>query len=351
MLPDPSDPLPEPCSDRAVDRPKAVAGPALPARPAHAARRRFLAGAAAVPLAAALGAMAGCASPLPWLPPQPQGPAGPRAARQAALRVLEASAEAHGRAAAARLHDVNVRYAGAWRALIGRIQPGLVDAPHRQGSEERLLLGARVIAQAHRGPGGGKQVLRRPGPAGSADQGEVRVWFDGAPSDDEDVTTAAALVADGYRWFLLGPLALAPRDPAAPWPEGAMSLGEPEAVDGRVCDVVRLDLTPGWGYTPLDRLALWIDRDQRLMRRLRFSLDGYGPTQGAIAEVDTYEHVTRHGVVWPTRWHERLVRPIPGLPVHDWRLEGLDVDRGYALDAIEGPAFTGAAARPAAALG
>ena len=48
---------------------------------------------------------------------------------------------------------------------------------------------------------------------------------------------------------------------------------------------------------------------------------------------------------------ERLLRPIPLLPVHDWRLIGLDVNRGYGVLDIASPTFGGAALRPALKLG
>lgn len=39
--------------------------------------------------------------------------------------------------------------------------------------------------------------------------------------------------------------------------------------------------------------------------------------RAAVAEVDTFEHARRFGVLWPMRSYERLVHPLP-LPVHDW---------------------------------
>jgi hypothetical protein len=44
-----------------------------------------------------------------------------------------------------------------------------------------------------------------------------------------------------------------------------------------------------------------------------------------------------------------VIHPLP-LPAHDWRITGLDVNRGYDAAALAGPAFTGAAAAPAGAL-
>lgn len=83
------------------------------------------------------------------------------------------------------------------------------------------------------------------------------------------------------------------------------------------------------------------------MRRVRFTLEGLETTRGAVAEVDVWDYVDVQGVKWPTQFYERLRKPIPLLPVHRWRLTGLDVNRGYALSDIDGAAFAGLAAAPA----
>jgi hypothetical protein len=173
------------------------------------------------------------------------------------------------------------------------------------------------------------------------------VWYDGRPDPREPVRTAAALVADGYRFFLLGPLALADRVAAG---SATLSLGERGRVDGRACQWVDAWLRPGLGLVAADRLSLAIDRDDPVCRRLRFTLEGFAGTQGAVAEVDWLERVQRHGVEWPLRLYERVVHPLPDLPAHDWRLTGVDVNRGYDAQALAGPAFSGAAAAPAQAL-
>lgn len=59
--------------------------------------------------------------------------------------------------------------------------------------------------------------------------------------------------------------------------------------------------------------------------------------------------MTLHGVRWPTRFHERLLRPLP-LAVHDWRLTGLDANRGLDASDVSGVVFGGKAAVPAATL-
>lgn len=293
-------------------------------------RRRLVLAAGA---AAALG---GCAAPLPLSPGKDSSPA--------ARARLKQSADAHGLAAFAALRDVNLRFHGEWRALVGRLQPALVDSGFRVASEERLLPATGLLAQAHRGPAGRKQVVRSL-PAPGRPQGEVKVWFNGEEALDTERRAAAALVADGYQLFLLGPIVvqrrLAERDNAP------MSLGGIETVNDRPCDVLYAELTPGIGLSALDRIALYIDRRDNLMRKIRFSLDGLASTRGAIAEVETFDFVRRHGMWWPTRFYERLLRPIPNLPVHDFRLTGLDVNRGYEAATISGPQFEGAAAFPA----
>lgn len=299
--------------------------------------RRLLLGLLAAP---ALPLLQGCAAPLPALP-------GPGAAADARA-VLAASAAAHGLAALADISDVNASYAGEWRALVGRLQPDLVDAGFRGGSEERLLLQAGIVAQAHAGPDGRKQVLRRQAPGA---QGSVHVWFNGKEAEDAPRRSAAALVADAYSLFLLGPMLLARQAAAGRTPMMAPAGAERIEVDGRShdCDVVRVDLAPGLGFSASDQVALYIDRQDRLMRRVRFTLDGLESTRGALAEVDASGHLPLHGVRWPTRFRERLLRPLP-LPVHDWRLTGLDVNRGLDAETVSGAAFTGAAAAPAASL-
>ncbi len=297
--------------------------------PAHQRRRWLMALAAPAVLA-----LPGCAAPWPAVF-EPADASG----RAAAAALLAASAQAHGIDALRRLQDLSISYAGEWRGLINRLQPALVDERFRQASQERLLLREGLVAQAHRGTGGAKQVVRRK-PAAAT--GDVRVWFNSEESMATDPRAAAALVVDGYSLFLLGPMWLADR--AVP-----VALGGTESVDGRECDIVYLRLAPGLGLAASDRVALFIDRDEKLMRRVRFSLDGLGSTVGAVAEVETFDFIDLHGVRWPTRFFERIVKPFR-LAVHDWRLTGLDVNRGMTAAELTGPSFTGAAVPPAAAL-
>lgn len=276
----------------------------------------------------------GCSTPLPLVP-------APAADPNASARLRE-SAQAHGLDAYRQLTDINVSYTGEWRPLIGRIQPEVVDEGFRGSSQERLMPGAGIVAQAYTGPKGRKQVAWRRGGRSAADLGEVQVWFNGERSGDAAAQQAAAIVAEGYGLFLLGPLWLVDRDLRA-------QMAGTERVDGRVCDVVDVWLSPGLGRSATDRVALCIDRTDGLVHRVRFTLEGFANTQGAVAEVDTFEHGRRFGVMWPMRSFERVVHPI-ALPAHDWRITGLDVNRGYATSALSGSAFTDAAAAPAKPL-
>ena len=261
-------------------------------------------------------ALTACATPLPPIKDEKTSPE--------AEALLQTSAEAHGLFALKALSEITVRYEGEWRPLVARLQPALIDDGFRGGSEEHLRVREGVIDQLHTGPQGQKRVERR---WSETTPGTIRVWFNGVESDDRDKRAAAALVADGYALFLLGPMLL-----AGAWSvrRAAMALAAPERItvhgDAHDCDVLRMTLTPGLGFSDTDQLALYIDRAERLTRRVRFSLDGLAGTRSAVAEVDSFAHVPRDGVRWPVGFYERLLRPVP-LPVHDWRLTALSVTR------------------------
>jgi hypothetical protein len=292
-------------------------------------RRQFLLG---LPLAPAL--LAGCGTPLPLsVAPRP-GTDGEA--------LLMASARQHGWDAFAAVDDINIAYDGAWRPFINGIQPEVVDAGYRGSSQERLMPRRGVNAQHYRGPRGTKQVFWQRGQGSAAQPGEVAVWYDGRESTSAPLRSAAALVAEAYGMFLLGPLWLAGRGFPA---ERAVT----ERVHGRLCDVVHVWIRPGLGQVAADRVSVCIDRDDAITRRLRFTLEGFAGTRGAVAEVDTFEHRRLWGVLWPMRSYEEVVHPLR-LPAHDWHVTGLDLNRGYTPDALRGPAFSGAAAAPAAAL-
>jgi hypothetical protein len=184
----------------------------------------------------------------------------------AARALLEASAQAHGVAAFRQIRDLNVSYDGQWHFLVQKLQPALVDARFRKTSEERLLFGREpVIGQRHSGQDGVKQVTR------SAAAVDVR--YNGQPTSNSEALAAAALVADAFRLFLLGPMYFL---------EGNISLelAGTADVEGRACDMLLAVRRPGHGLSAEDRYLLFIDQQDRLLRRVRFSMEGLASTQG-----------------------------------------------------------------------
>ena len=299
-------------------------------------RRRLLRASLALPLLPALQA---CRVSLP--------PLAATATTPEAAALLRKSADAHGMKVFDKLRDVNVSYAGEWHKLVAKVQPKLVDAGFRGGSQERLLLREGLVAQAHTGPSGNKHVVRHIVPK---DRGTVQVWFNGEEAHD-DRRDAAALVVDGYSLFLFGPMLIQRYVDQGRSLVMALAPGEKVVQEKGefMCDVLRIRIQPGLGFSDADQLALYIDRDEHILRRIRFTLEGLESTRGALAEVDTMQYITAHGIRWPTRFHEKLLRPAP-LQVHDWRLTGLDVDRRLDLADVSGSEFSGKASRPATPL-
>lgn len=251
----------------------------------------------------------------------------------AARALLLKSAEAHGLSAFRQITDISVGYTGEWYSLVSKLQPVLIDAGYRRSSQERILIGTGgLVAQQHVGPHGSKQVVRR--------AEDIKLFYNGQPGHDPEALAAAALVADAYRMFLTGPFHFL---------EGNLSLAVAgnEEVEGRSCLTLVAVRRPGHGLAQEDRYLLFIDAENYLLRRIRFSMEGLESTRGAIAEVDFFDHKPIAGVIWSTRFHERLRKPIPGLPVHDWWLTGLDVNRGLSEADVAGAAYSPRAAEPA----
>jgi hypothetical protein len=306
-------------------------------------------GAFALPATPALMGLSGCTTPLPL-----RANLRPATSNLQAAARLQQSAQAHGLAAYRSITDINIGYDGQWRPLINGIQPEVVDAGFRGSSQERLMPALGVNAQLYTGPAGRKFVRWQRGDfagpaanAGATDSAnQIAVWYNAQPSADKARLAASALVGDIYGLFLLGPLWVVTQQS---WRDLTLQMGGTERVDGRLCDVLQVWLKPGYGVSAGDRLDLCIDTSDHVTRRMRFSLEGFAGTQGAVAETDTYEHATHFGVLWPMRSFERIVHPI-ALPAHDWHITGLDVNRGYGVQALAGPDFSGAAAAPAQAL-
>lgn len=262
-------------------------------------------------------------------------PTGDLAATEPTARQLvDAAVAAQGEISSVR--DVSVSYDGEWLSwVVKRVQPKLVDEAFRKSSQERYLLGGadtRLTAQLHTGDGGQKWVLRRPD--------SISVAYNGQGASDSEVLASAALVADAYRLFLLGPTFLMERN-------AVFKTAPAVTIDGRKCDQVLAILRPGIGGEPQDRVLIALDRTERRPRRIRMTLEGLESTRGAVVDVFPGDYLLVEGVWWPTTFHEALVRPFPA-DVHRWRLTGIDVNRGLTPDAFgQGAGYTGPASRPA----
>jgi hypothetical protein len=281
----------------------------------------------ALALAVTAALLAACSSP--QICTRPVAQSDPRA-----TKLVAASRTAHGAKAFARIADLSVRYEGKWGAIGPRFQPVLADREFRRDSEERWIANGRLLAQAHTGPAGKKDVLRTPQ--------SISVAYNGVGSSEPEVRDAAALVADAYQLFLLGPFYFdRPGVKFVPGGEGS--------VDGAPCDQVLAVLTPGFGNAPEDRVILSIDRDTKLLRRVRMTLNGLESTRGAEVDVTFRKHRNVRGLVLPTEFNERIREPFD-LQAHFWRLRGVDFNRGLKRADFTRGGWSQRAAAPAAPI-
>ncbi|MFN0126723.1 MAG: hypothetical protein ACKV19_08565 [Verrucomicrobiales bacterium] len=251
-----------------------------------------------------------------------------------AAALLSESQRAHGVSAFAKVRDVSVRYDGQWASIGPRFQPVLADTKFRRSSEERLLVGPRIIAQEHAGPEGKKVVVRT--------AGKVTVGYNGTPSTDDEAKRAAALVADAYTLFLLGPFYFNRAGVT-------LALNGESVVDRAVCDQVLAVLRPGFGIAEEDRVILFLDRSTKQLRRVRMTLNGLESTRGAEVDVTFRDFRKIDGVLWPTDFDERIRVPLD-LHAHHWKMIGLDTNRGLRVLDLSTSGFKARAARPASAL-
>ena len=208
------------------------------------------------------------------------------------------------------------------------------DAGAWADAEHGLVLGFRRLAIVDLSPAG-HQPMR------SAD-GRFAVAYNGVASNDAEASRAAALVADAYALFLLGPFYFdRPGVVLAPNGEGI--------VDKAMCDQVLAVLHPGFGMAKEDRVILFIDRTTKQLRRVRMTLSGLASTRGAEVDVTFRDFRNIGGIVWPTDFDERIRVPF-NLHAHHWRMLGLDLNRGLNASDLAVTGFKGRAANPAVAL-
>ena len=306
----------------------------------------------AAALSLTLWCLAGCGGGLPAIPAN----APPARTAPDAAAIFDACLQAHGgRAAYARLHDVNVRFDSHWAAVGPGLQPVLSDRGYRQGSEERYLpvKGGFVVGQKHHGPSGDKYVCRVPldGVTVYYSRSRAVVIDNGAAygdtpleqSSDPEQRTASSLVTDAYSMFLWGPYFFVQRGATF------QKLASTADVEGHACDELLTVLHPGVGVTPEDKAVLSIDQQTHLLLRVQFTLNALASTRGAEVHVSLLDQRRLAGVMWPTRYVERIDRPV-SLPAHQWSLLGFDVNRGYTAADLAKPGFGGRAAAPAATV-
>lgn len=251
-----------------------------------------------------------------------------------ATALIEKCARVHGWSKSVPIRDVSVRYEGEWAAVSPRFQPTLVDTGFRRGSEERLLLGEGMLAQIHEGPKGKKTVVRS--------RNDITVVYNEKEETEPEIRQAAALVADAYAMFLLGPQFFQRQG------VHFVLAGEGKVGDA-ICDQVMAVLRPGFGQSKEDRVVLSIEQSTRRLLRVRMTLNGLESTQGAEVDVTFSKFREVAGRLWPTEFHERVRAPFD-LPAHHWRLVGLDVNRGFGRKELTTRGFLGSAAKSATPL-
>jgi hypothetical protein len=273
----------------------------------------------------------GCINPLP-------GSVDAVASDPAAVALLAEAAQAHGGDERfARVQRIDVAYDGEWLGRVWRFQPVLVDRGYRKSSAETIWYSEHrpIVAQIHTGPEGTKQVLwpahkiEIAGDDGVSKlevpiDGGASVLYDGSPTKDAEQRAlqeeAAAMVAEAYRMFLTAPFYFTQRAGRGDDGDGSMIavMSEPDEVNGVMCDQVLIELRPGFGKSEVDRVQVAIARDTGMVRRVRFSLDGFSRTRGATADVELSGFVEFGGLTLPTEFLEIVTFPL-NREVHRWQ--------------------------------
>lgn len=277
-------------------------------------------------LSAATLLLAGCAA----------FPAAPRAVPfddgLSAGQVVARSIAAHGGDLRDWPGDINLATDGRWYGLIQRIQPIVTDAGFRVRSEERYRPSDGVYAVQHTGPAGSKQVVRT--------RAGLALHYNGERDDDASRARATAMTNDAFRLFHFGPSFIAER-------ATAMARMSDAREGGRRFHRVHATLEPGFGEAARDEVVLWFDASTSLLFRVHMTLNGFETTQGAHVDTTFLAYREVGPFVLPVKFAERVRGPLR-IKAHDWEVTGIDLDRGWRLEDVSGPAFSGAAASSAA---
>ena len=249
-------------------------------------------------------------------------------------QLFEKTFIAHGGEAIDELNDVNVAISGRWERLIKKIQPLVTDFRFRVDSEERILPKEFTYASLYTGPAGNKKVVKTPE--------YLRVYYNEVRSTDPEVISSTALTADAFPMFLLGPLAL------HRWSDKFIRL-EDVSDGGKAYYRIYLLREPGFGFSDLDEVVLWLDKESYLTQRVQITLEGHSTTKGAHVEVEYLAFQQKGDYVFPTQFYERVNAPI-AIGAHAWEYTGLDVNRGLEFDDLKGARYSEKAQVPAKPL-
>ncbi len=281
-------------------------------------------------LGCSLVLLAGCASVR--FPPEP-----PTAAFSDGLSgdaIFARTLAAHGGDLRQYPGDINLSTDGRWFALIQKIQPLVSDSAFRIRSEERYRPRDGLYAVTHTGPDGSKHVVRS--------RDGLVVSYNGVRATDPAKLRATAMTNDAFRMFHFGPSFFLDR--ASTW----VRLADADE-KGRAYYRLRTTVRPGFGESKEDDVVLWIDRDTSRLFRIHMSLNGFETTVGAHVDTTFLAYRDVAGYLLPVRFHERVRGPLR-IDAHTWWTTGIDTDRGWRDEDVNGTAFGGAAAMPAASI-
>lgn len=251
-----------------------------------------------------------------------------------AQEIFDRSLAVHGGAAGASTSDVNLSITGTWGRLIQRIQPVVTDSGYRISAQERYRPAEQLYAVLWEGPQGTKKVVRTPG--------SIEVFYNGVRETDETRLGAAAMTADAFQLFHLGPTFLqARRATFERLPDGKEK--------GRRYYRLFTTLRPGFGRSDEDKVVLWVDPETGRWFRVHITLEGFETTRGAHVDVTFLRHQQVGPLLFPVEFHERVRGPIR-ISAHDWSFTGADLGRGWTAEDVREAGFSGTASEPAKPL-
>lgn len=254
---------------------------------------------------------------------------------QTAQAIFDRSLAAHGGDLRRHPGDINIATDGRWYRLIQRIQPVVTDTGFRIASEERYRPSDGLYAVRHTGPEGVKHVVRS--------STGLQVAYNGVATTADETLAATEMTNDAFRMFHFGPSFFLDRTTAL---QRLSDVTENKRRYHRLLATIR----PGFGRSAQDDAVLWIDAGTARLYRIHQTLEGFPTTQGAHVDTTFLAYQRAGGYLFPVRFLERVRGPLR-IKAHEWRVTGLDLDRGWTREDVVDPAgFGGAAARRATPL-